>query len=64
MLQDFRSSDVSTLRDVPSEDHGNALGLGELDEDARAFLDLGDAAGRGRYRCGLHRLNGVDDHEN
>ena len=63
VLQQARAGDRPVLGDVPDEQHGDASGLGDMDEARGDLADLGDVAGGPLHLGAGDRLHRVDDDE-
>ncbi|GMA35920.1 hypothetical protein GCM10025876_21240 [Demequina litorisediminis] len=63
MFDDAGTGDGPVLGDVPHDDHGEALGLGGLDQRGGHLADLAHAAGSTVDRGRCDGLNGIDHQE-
>ena len=63
VLDDARPGDLAVLGDVPHQNDGRAVGLGEADQRLRAAAHLRHGAGGRLDRFGPHGLDRVDDRQ-
>ena len=63
VLDDLGTRQLAFLGNMADQDHGGALGLGEVDQELRAGPQLGDGAGSGLQQGRPHGLDRIDhDH--
>ena len=63
VLERLGAGDRAVLGDVPDEDHGDPVPLGQVHQAQRRFAHLADAAGRAVQLFDGRRLDRIDDHE-